>query len=189
MWFDPEAGLCIWRGRKADAEGRGSTELSGHLDALDVPYSVRLEALTVRGRRQTGFTVVVGWENLEALTRWVPSFQEQIDGVRAEVDALALKGAEEARLAPVPEEFHGADPEAIINLFAAGEISREQVVDELARWPYAPSDELDGPLDDILVEVPGSFDVVVRAARTGLLPGDVYDEILDRYDDGAQASG
>jgi len=72
MWFDPEAGLCIWRGRQADAEGRGSTELSGHLDALNIPYSVRLELLTDRGRRQAGFTIVVAWDCLSALTRWVP---------------------------------------------------------------------------------------------------------------------
>lgn len=108
-------------------------------------------------------------------------------GISQSAVSQALK--DEARLAPVPEGFNGADPEEIIQRFSAGEISREQVVDELARWPYAPSDELDGPLDDIIGDVPGSFAVVVRAARTGLLPGDVYDEILDRYDDGAKASG
>lgn len=102
-------------------------------------------------------------------------------GISQPAVSQALK--EEARLAPVPEGFHGGDPEEIIQRFAAGEISREQVVDELARWDYPPGDELDGPLDDIIGEVPGSFDVVVRAARTGVLPGDVYDAILDRYND------
>lgn len=110
----------------------------------------------------------------------------QVDLARAlgvSQPAVSQALGDEARLAPVPAGFHGGDPEEIIQRFAAGELDRDQVIDELARWDYAPSDELDGPLDDILVEVPGSFDVVVRAARTGILPADVYDAILDRYDE------
>lgn len=71
-------------------------------------------------------------------------------------------------------------PEEIITRFTAGELTREQVVDELVRWPYAKSSELDGPLDDIMVTAPGSFDVVVQAMYRGALPIDVYDEILRR---------
>lgn len=90
--------------------------------------------------------------------------------------SMALK--DEAKLPVVPEGFHGGDPEEIITRFAAGDITREQVIDELVRWPYAKSSELDGPLDDIMVTAPGSFDVVVQAMYRGTLPIDVYDEIL-----------
>jgi len=62
-----------------------------------------------------------------------------------------------------------------------GEITREQIIDELLRWPYKKSDELEGPWDDLLVTVPGSFDDVEDAVHQGLLPGDIYDEILRRY--------
>ena len=99
-------------------------------------------------------------------------------GVTQPAVSLLLK--DEAKLPAVPEGFHGGDPEEIITRFTAGELTREQVIDELVRWPYAKSSELDGPLDDIFVTAPGSFDMVVRAARRGVLPMDVYDEILRR---------
>lgn len=99
-------------------------------------------------------------------------------GVSQPAVSMALK--DEAKLPVVPAGFHGGDPEEIIARFAAGELSREQVVDELLRWPYAKSSELDGPLDDIMVTAPGSFDVVVQAMYRGVLPIDVYDEILRR---------
>jgi len=93
---------------------------------------------------------------------------------------------EAGRLPAVRDGFHGGDPIEIVNRFVAGQITHEQVVDELTRWPYAPSHQLDGPLDDILGTVPGSFDDVARTARAGLLPPDVYIEILDRRE--AQSS-
>ena len=48
------------------------------------------------------------------------------------------------------------------------------------RWPYSPSDELDGPMDDLLVTVRGSFDDVEDAAVSGVLPAEVYGEIRVR---------
>lgn len=94
--------------------------------------------------------------------------------------AVSQNLQEEAKLPPVLDGFHGADPQEVIARFAAGDLSREQVVDELVRWPYAPSDELDGPMDDVLVNVRGSFDDVEDAAVSGVLPADVYGEILAR---------
>jgi hypothetical protein len=44
------------------------------------------------GRQVTaGFTLIVRWKDLPALTRWVPSFQKQIDGARAELASAALE--------------------------------------------------------------------------------------------------
>lgn len=107
-------------------------------------------------------------------------------GVSQPAISKALK--ESSTLPPVLEGFHGADPSEIIARFAAGDITREQVVDELSRWPYKPTDKLDGPLDDILGYVPGSLDDLARAMSAGILPADVYVEILDRLEDAAAAS-
>ncbi|MEB0000576.1 hypothetical protein QN367_15950 [Cryobacterium sp. RTS3] len=38
-------------------------------------------------KKKVGFTLVVRWDDLPAITRGVPSFQKQIDSVRAEVTA------------------------------------------------------------------------------------------------------
>jgi DNA-binding transcriptional regulator YdaS (Cro superfamily) len=100
-------------------------------------------------------------------------------GISQPAVSKALK--EESSLPAVPAGFHGGSPAEIIARFTAGEITREQIIDELLRWPYKASDELEGPWDDLLVTVPGSFDDVEDAVHQGLLPGDVYDEILRRY--------
>lgn len=87
MWFEPNGQLCIWRDGRASAEwGNGIPELSEHFDTLEIPYFVRVEFLTVGKRKKPGFTLVVRWDDLPALTRWVPSFKKQIDNVRAEVE-------------------------------------------------------------------------------------------------------
>lgn len=90
MWFEPKVGFCIWRDQRASQEwGGGIPELSAHFDTLAIPYVVRSEVLTVGKRQKAGFTLVVQWDELPALTRWAPSFQKQIDSARAEVKAAA----------------------------------------------------------------------------------------------------
>jgi hypothetical protein len=89
MWFDPHGQFCIWRDNRASTEwGAGIPELSAHFDTLEIPYSVRIQMMTVsKNNRKAGAALVVQWGDLPALTRWVPSFQKQIEGVRAEVEA------------------------------------------------------------------------------------------------------
>ena len=60
-------------------------------------------------RRKPGFTLVVRQRDLPALTRWVPSFQKQID---------ALKNAE---LAMTPRDFRDAGD---VNLRVRGEVTQ-----------------------------------------------------------------
>lgn len=86
MWFDPDLGFCIWRDKRASVEwGAGIPELSAHFNVLEIPYVVRPEMLNTGGQAKAGFALVVRWNDLPALTRWVPSFQKQIDNARAEL--------------------------------------------------------------------------------------------------------
>ncbi|WP_411732801.1 hypothetical protein [Paeniglutamicibacter sp.] len=88
MWFEPASGFCIWRDQRASEEwGLGITELGAFFDELEIPYLVRIEAIKMGKQRKTGFTAVLAWHNLETLTKWVPSFQTQVDNARAEIDA------------------------------------------------------------------------------------------------------
>jgi transcriptional regulator with XRE-family HTH domain len=91
----------------------------------------------------------------------------------------ALRGA--ATTPPVLEGFHGGSPYEIAERYAAGELTREQVVDELARWPYTPADPGDGV--DWMTYDPGTFDDVVRARRDGLLDTETYDAVLESQDE------
>jgi hypothetical protein len=88
MWFEPSGGFCIWRDQRASVEwGAGIPELSVHFDTLEIPYIVRPEVVAVGKSRKAGLTLIVQWNNLDALTKWVPSFQKQIDRVRSEIAA------------------------------------------------------------------------------------------------------
>ncbi|SEB56609.1 hypothetical protein SAMN04489806_1124 [Paramicrobacterium humi] len=41
--------------------------------------------LTIGKQKKPGFTLVIRWDDLPTLTRWVPSFQKQIDNARVEI--------------------------------------------------------------------------------------------------------
>ena len=78
--------------------------------------------------------------------------------------------------------FSGADPYEIAQRYAAGDLSRDQLVDELARWEYRPRDPGDGY--DWMTYEPGEWDETVAVAlRDGLLDEATYDAILDRRDE------
>lgn len=85
-------------------------------------------------------------------------------------------------LAATPAEpgFSGAGPYEICQRYAVGQIDREQLVDELARWQYTPMPETD-PWDDIVLSPgPGSWHEVVDARRDGLIDWETYGEALNR---------
>ncbi|MCL3862985.1 hypothetical protein M1R94_18435, partial [Actinotalea sp. K2] len=78
---------------------------------------------------------------------------------------------------PVREGFSGASPYEIAQRYAAGELAREQLVDELARWQYVPMPRTDDGIDDLVVIELGTFHEVSQARRDGLLDGAAYEEI------------
>lgn len=79
----------------------------------------------------------------------------------------------------VREGFSGGSPYEICERYAAGQIDRARVVDELARWPYEQGDPGDG--FDWLTYEPGEWhQQVVPALDEGLLDDATYDAVLDR---------
>ncbi|QHC71663.1 hypothetical protein [Rathayibacter sp. VKM Ac-2801] len=86
---------------------------------------------------------------------------------------------EAAAVPDVRSGFSGGTPYEIAQRFAAGELTREQAVDELGRWRYRPGSPSDG--FDWTTLDPGGFEEVRRALSDGLLDDAMYDEILDRY--------
>lgn len=89
----------------------------------------------------------------------------------------ALKSSES--IGDVPEGFSGASPREICQLYAVGELSRDQVIDELSRWPYSAPIRSDDAWDDLRVSLPGSWDEVDYAAEDGLIDDDLRDAIID----------
>ncbi|MDR1188810.1 MAG: hypothetical protein LBK95_15405 [Bifidobacteriaceae bacterium] len=80
---------------------------------------------------------------------------------------------------PMPlEGFSGATPWEICERYAAGEISREQLVDELVRYPYVPRPDTDG-YDWLPIDPPGTFAEVQEAGFCGLIGPEEYGAILE----------
>lgn len=86
-----------------------------------------------------------------------------------------LKAA--AQVPDVREGFSGASPYEIAERYAAGQIDRAQLVDELTRWPYAEQAKTDG-FDWLVEEVPATFEEVGRALDEGLIDDETYDAVL-----------
>lgn len=97
----------------------------------------------------------------------------------------ALKRAE--TIPDVPSGFSGASPYEIAERYAAGLISREQLVDELGRFPYAPTPTTDG-YDWLVSEVPNTVGEVGRALDDGLIDIDTYEAVQDSIDAHDQAA-
>jgi hypothetical protein len=73
--------------------------------------------------------------------------------------------------------FSGASPYEIAERYSAGEITREQLVEELVRWEYRPARATDGL--DWMTGDSGEFsETVGRALDEGLIDDATYDEVL-----------
>ena len=86
MWFEPGDRLCIWRSQSPIVAG--AEEVSQHFDALEIPYGIRIELMKVGKQKKGGVTLTVSWDDLEAITRWAPSFQKHVDQARAQLAEL-----------------------------------------------------------------------------------------------------
>lgn len=75
--------------------------------------------------------------------------------------------------------FSGATPLEICTRYAVGALERDQLVDELARFPYRAADvETDGS-DALLVDPQGAWSEVSAAVRRGLIERDIYREVFE----------
>ncbi|OUE20013.1 hypothetical protein BFL34_02161 [Clavibacter michiganensis] len=92
-------------------------------------------------------------------------------------DLALLRAAREVSL-PL-DGFSGALPMEICERYAAGQLDRERLVDELARYPYVPMDTTDG-WDDLIVDPPGSWADFILAIDIGLVENAVYGEVFER---------
>lgn len=95
------------------------------------------------------------------------------------LEALLLEATE---VEPVSEGFSGGNPYEIAQRYAIGQLTREEVVDELSRWPYEP-DEWEGWEG----YTPGTWSRYVSPARHAeLIDGGVYTEVMTRLKENAE---
>ena len=80
------------------------------------------------------------------------------------------------------EGFKGATPLEICQRFDAGEFGREELIDQLVRFPYAKGGKTDG-YDSLIVDPPGTWSEVSQAIDRGLIGEDVYEEVFNRRHD------
>ncbi|WP_180357948.1 MULTISPECIES: helix-turn-helix domain-containing protein [Actinomycetes] len=83
-----------------------------------------------------------------------------------------------ANLPQPAEGFSSATPMEACKRYAAGLLARDQLVDELVRFPYAAVER--DPFDDFSADPPGAWSEVEDAEGLGLIEEDVYEEIFNR---------
>ncbi|MGQ4509936.1 hypothetical protein ACUH9X_04270 [Dermabacteraceae bacterium P13147] len=97
---------------------------------------------------------------------------------RPDVEA-ALVQAKEEKVEQARPGFSGTSPMEVCKRYAIGELTREQVIDELIRWEYekVPEVELNW-IDDIWPDVPGSFQDVESACYNKLIDSEIYGSVF-----------
>lgn len=135
----------------------------------------------VRELRQARARLEVDRIDYNRVLRKTAQTQSQVSlAVALKVSQAAVsKALSRAQAVPDPRPgFSGASPYEIAQRYAAGELTRDQVIDELTRWPYDPSPTTDG-WDSLIVDVPGTHTKaeLVQALDDGLLEEDTYDAI------------
>ena len=76
------------------------------------------------------------------------------------------------------ENFSGATPYEICQRYAAGDLTRDQLLDELMRWEYKKMDKTDG-FDGLLADPRGTFRDVERAALNEIIDLEIYQVLLN----------
>lgn len=77
------------------------------------------------------------------------------------------------------EGFKGATPLEICQRYDAEEFGREELIDELVRFPYAKGGKTDG-YDSLIVDPPGTWSEVSQAVDRGLIDEEVYEDVFNR---------
>jgi len=93
-------------------------------------------------------------------------------------DAVSSQLEAAKKIDPVRPGFSGGSPREICLRYKAGQISRDQVIDQLVHWDYVPRKPVEDPYNDLLFDTPGSFDDVLQALHDGVLDGETYDIVL-----------
>lgn len=77
------------------------------------------------------------------------------------------------------EGFKGATPLEICQRYEAGEFGRDELIDQLVRFPYVKGGKTDG-YDSLIVDPPGTWSEVSQAVYRGFIDEDVYEVVFDR---------
>ncbi len=105
-------------------------------------------------------------------------------GVSQSALSQSLKVARKVREAA--PGFSGAGPYEICQRYSLGQLTREQLIEELTRWEYKPIPEPEWLEDIVPSPGLGSWREVQKAHREGLIDDATYDEVAERKN--AQAS-
>lgn len=141
-------------------EVRQAARLRRRRDIDDIDYRRALRTIREKGYSQQSVADALGISQ--------PALSQQLRGLDA--------------VEPPREGFSGATPLEVCQRYAAGFIDRDQLIDELTRWPYAKRGKTDG-FDGLAVDPPGTWGDVTKALRDGLIDAETYDQVLDTFDE------
>lgn len=142
-----------------------------------LPKALR-DALAARQRMELAQLDYKRSLRLLAKDRTIPQ-REVAHSLAIKQPSVSVAYKQAAQVPPPRPDFCGASPFEICQRYAAGQISRDDLLDQLSRWEYAQGDVTDG-YDSILVDPPGTFAEVGEALDRGLISDEDYDTVLER---------
>lgn len=145
--------------------GRGPAALSPQARA----------AISARARSEIG-----DLDYVRALRSWIATGATQTDIARAlglTQGAISRTLSRHSATAMPAAGFAGATPLEVCKRYAAGDLSRAEVVDQLARFPYTPTPEPSG-WDDLVVDPPGAWSELATAQGLRLIDATIYRDVF-----------
>lgn len=139
------------------AEARAAVRARRRREIDELDYRRELRRLSERGYSQRD------------IAKWLGIAQPSV------LSALRTAAKVEMPL----EGFSSSTPYEICQRYAAGFIDREQLIDELTRFPYVKGGQTDG-YDSLIIDPAGTWSEVADAERRGLIEDDVYEEVFNR---------
>lgn len=109
--------------------------------------------------------------------------QTQIAGIlRLSQPAIATALKRAAKVPDAVADFKAASPHEVCQRYAAGLISRDEVVRELVAWPYNDTPTFN-EFGEVQGDTSGTFTDVENAVMFGLIDDSIYEEVFNQLAD------
>lgn len=142
---------------KTDRPGRRVRQLRSRRDLIELDIRREVKQFRRDGLSERRIAALVGASQ--------PTIHKMLEVADRDPDPL--------------EGFKGATPLEICQRYDAEEFGREELIDQLVRFPYAKGGKTDG-YDSLIVDPPGTWSEVSQAVDRGLIDEDVYEDVFNR---------
>ncbi|KGF20505.1 MULTISPECIES: hypothetical protein [Micrococcaceae] len=148
---------------------------------LESPRDSEMAADLLRARELSEVALLDYKRNLKVAAKQMT--QKQIaEIVRLSQPAIATALKRAAKVPDAIAGFKAASPHEVCQRYAAGLISRKEVVRQLVAWPYNDTPKFN-EFGEVQGDTSGTFTDVENAVMFGLIDDSIYEEVFNQLAD------